>query len=165
MVLGSILLSAEPCWPGAKSSPCRVGDTRIESQFQEADRMWKMRNKLEQSYSEAKNILRNNFRTEWRQCLNTGTEEDSIHQLDRAAQVTIFRLRTGHCQLLSLLHRLKIPIQTNVHAAQVLKPPTTSCSPAPSLTLWDARHGPVQWTPTGSFGDRKRHCGRLQTSP
>ena len=36
------------------------------------------------------------------------TEEDSIHQLDRAAQVTIFRLRTGHCQLLSHLHRLKI---------------------------------------------------------
>ena len=36
------------------------------------------------------------------------TEEDSIHQLVRAAQVTIFRLRTGHCQLLSHLHRLKI---------------------------------------------------------
>ena len=33
---------------------------------------------------------------------------DSIHQLDRAAQVTIFRLRTGHCLLLSHLHRLKI---------------------------------------------------------
>ena len=40
--------------------------------------------------------------------LDIGTEEDSIHQLDRAAQVTIFRLRTGHCQLLSQLHRLKI---------------------------------------------------------
>ena len=37
-----------------------------------------------------------------------GTEEDSIHQLDRAAQVTIFRLRIGHCQLLSHLHRQKI---------------------------------------------------------
>ena len=59
------------------------------------------------SYSEAKTILRNNFRTEWQQRLDIGTE-DSIHQLDRAAQVTIFRLRTGHCQLLSHLHRLKI---------------------------------------------------------
>ena len=39
---------------------------------------------------------------------NFGTEEDSIHQVNRAAQVTIFRLRTGHCQLLSHLHRLKI---------------------------------------------------------
>ena len=56
----------------------------------------------------AKTILRNNFRTEWRQRLDIGTEEDSIHQLDKAAQVTIFRLRTGHCQFLSRLNRLKI---------------------------------------------------------
>ena len=40
--------------------------------------------------------------------LDLGAEEDSIHQLDRAAQVTIFKLRTGHCPLLSHLHRLKI---------------------------------------------------------
>ena len=59
-------------------------------------------------YTETKTILRNNFRTEWRQRLDIGTEEDSVHQLDRVAQVTVFRLRTGHCQLLSHLHRLKI---------------------------------------------------------
>ena len=88
-------------------SHCGVGGN------EEADRLSKMGSKLEQSaqpmsYSEAKTILRNNFRTEWQQRLDIGTEEDSIHQLDRAAQVTIFRLRTGHCQLLSHLHRLKI---------------------------------------------------------
>ena len=60
------------------------------------------------SYSDVKITLRNSFRKEWRQRLDIGTEEDSIHQRDRAAQVTIFRLRTGHCQLLSHLHRLKI---------------------------------------------------------
>ena len=86
---------------------CDVGDN------EEADRLSKMGSKLEQSaqpmsYSEAKTILRNNFRTEWQQRLDIGTEEDSIRQLDRAAQVTIFRLRTGHCQLLSHLHRLEI---------------------------------------------------------
>ena len=102
-------------------SHCRVGGN------EEADWLSKMGSKLVQSahpmsYSEAKTILRNNFRTEWRQRLNTGTEEDSIHQLDRVAQVTTSRLRTGHFQLLSHLHRLKIPIQTNVHAAQVLNP-------------------------------------------
>ena len=64
---------------------------------------------LEQSahlmfYSEAKTILRNKFRTEWRQRLDIGTEEDSIHQLDRAAQVTICRLRTGHMR-----HRSSTP--------------------------------------------------------
>ena len=36
------------------------------------------------------------------------TEKDSIYDLERAHQVTIFRLRTGHCQLLSHLYRLKI---------------------------------------------------------
>ena len=60
------------------------------------------------SYSEANAILRNSFRTEWQQLLDIGTEEDSIHQLDRAALVTISRLRSGHSQLLSPLHRLKI---------------------------------------------------------
>ena len=76
---------------------------------EEADWLSKMGSKLEQSaqpmsYNEAKTFLRNNFRTEWQQRLDIGTEEDSIHQLDRAAQVTIFRLRTGHCQVLSHLH-------------------------------------------------------------
>ena len=44
----------------------------------------------------------------WCLRLDIGTEEDSLHQLDRAAQVTIFSLRTGHCQLLAHLHRLNI---------------------------------------------------------
>ena len=86
------------------SSHCGVGGN------EEADGLSKMGSKLEQSAhpmsnSEAKTILRNNFRTEWQQRLDIGTEEDSNHQLDRAAQVTLFRLRTGHCQLLSHLHR------------------------------------------------------------
>ena len=84
---------------------CGVGDN------EEADLLSKMGSKLElsthlMSYSDAKTIPRNNFRTEWRQLLDIGTEEDSIHQLDRAAQVTIFSLRTRHCQLLSHFHRL-----------------------------------------------------------
>ena len=83
----------------------------------EADRLSKIGCKLEQSahpmfYSEAMAILRNNFRTEWRQRL----EEDSIHQLDRAAQVTLFRLRTEHYQRLSHLHRLKTS-----HSAECLR--------------------------------------------
>ena len=96
--------------------------------------------------------------------LDIGTEKDSIHQLDWVAQVTIYRLRTGHCQLSPTSTDWKFPIQTNVHAAQVLKTPTASCSSAPPSTLWDTRHGPVRWMTTGSFGDRLRHCGRLPTS-
>ena len=80
------------------------------------------------SYSEAKanlrNNLRNNFRTEWRQRLDIVAEEDSIHQLHRAAQVTIFRLRTGHCQLLSHLHELKISNSDECSCDTGPQPPT-----------------------------------------
>ena len=44
----------------------------------------------------------------WQGRHHSSNIDRSFHQLDRAAQVTIFRLRTGHCQLLSHLHRLNI---------------------------------------------------------
>ncbi|XP_070206584.1 inactive heparanase-2-like [Littorina saxatilis] len=79
----------------------------------EADRLSKEGSKLEQSvhpssYGEEKTLLRSHFRAAWRERLHLGAEEDDIHQLDRKQQVAIFRLRTGHCQLLSHLYRLKI---------------------------------------------------------
>ena len=112
-------------------SHCGVGDN------EEADRLSKLGSKLEQSaqpmsYSEAKTILRNNFRTEWRRGLDIGTEEGGIHQLDRAAQVTIFRLRTGHCQLLSLLHRLNISDSERMSMWHRSSTPPPPPSPPPS---------------------------------
>ena len=112
------------------SSHCGVGGN------EETDWLSKMGGKLEQSaqpmsYSEAKTILRNNFRTEWRQRLDIGTEEDSIHQLDRAAQITIFRLRIEHCQLLSHPHRLKISYSDECPCGTGPQTRTTSCNPAP----------------------------------
>ena len=107
------------------------------------------------------------FMTKWWQRPNIATEEDSIHQLGRAAQVTIFRLGTGHCQLLSHLHRLKIshsdecPCGTGPHSPL----PTTSCSPALPSTCRNSRHNPVRWMPTGSSGDGGRHCRWLQVLP
>ena len=107
--------------------------------------------------------------------LDIGTEKD-IYQLDRAAQLTIFTLRTEHCQLLSHLHRLKIsrsdecPCGTGPHPLPPPPPPTplsptTSCSPALTSTPEDSRHGQVRWMPTGSFEDRLRHCGILRPLP
>ena len=59
-------------------------------------------------YSEGKGTLRNKRHLQKQdsvaQSLKTGTAVDSTDQLDRAAQVTIIGLRTGHCQLLSHLH-------------------------------------------------------------
>ena len=82
---------------------CDVGNN------EEADRLSKMGSKLERSvrpmfYSEAKTILRNNFRTVSRQRLDIETASTRWTE----QHVTVFRLRTGHCQLLSHLHRLKI---------------------------------------------------------
>ena len=161
-----------------RSCPCFKNKTSVTLQWipshcgfggnEEADWLSKMGSKLEQSaqpmpYSESKTILRNNFRTEWQQRLDIGTEEDSIHQLDRAAQVIIFRLRTGHCQLLSHLHRLKTSHSDECPCGTGPQPPQPH--PAPPSMTWEARHSPVWWRPTGSFGDLLRHCGRLRTSP
>ena len=94
----------------------------------EPDQLSKIGSKLEQSahpvsYSEAKTILRNNLSTEWRQRLDIGTEEDSIHLLDRAAQVTIFRLRTEHC-------------------ATPLPPPQTENFPFRWMSMWHRSPNP-----------------------
>ena len=80
---------------------------------EEADRLSKEGSKMEQSehpssYREVKTLLRSHFRAAWRERLHLGAEEDNIRQLDRKQQVAIFRLRTGHCQLLAHLYRLKI---------------------------------------------------------
>ena len=119
------------------------------------------------SFSETKAILKNSFMTGWRQRLDTGTEQDSINQqLDRAAKVIIVldcELDTVNSSPTST--DWKVHTQMNARAARVLKPPATSCSPAPPSMLWDARHGPVRWMPTRSLGDRWRHCGRLRTLP
>ena len=115
-------------------SHCGVGGN------EEAHRLSKMGSKLEQSahpmsYNEAKTILRSNFRKDWRQRLDIGTEEDSIHQLDRAAQVTIFKLSTGHCQLLSRPHRLKISHLDECQCGTGPRTPTTFCNSASPLTF------------------------------
>ena len=80
---------------------------------EEADRLSKAGSQRDQkahavSYREAKTIIRSNFRIAWREKLQVEVEKDAIHHLERAQQVAIFRLSTGHCQLLSHLYRLNI---------------------------------------------------------
>ena len=80
---------------------------------EQADRLSKAGSRQEQpshpvSYKEARTMLKSQFKTEWRQKHRVGAEEDAIWQLERAQQVIIFRLRTGHCQLLSHLYRLRL---------------------------------------------------------
>ena len=80
---------------------------------EQADRLSKEGSKATQyehpvPYSEAKTLLKNCFHNSWKERLGITTERDSIDLLKRKEQVTIFRLRTGHCRLLAHLNRLHI---------------------------------------------------------
>ena len=76
------------------------------------------------SYKEAKTIIKNEFRALLREKHGDGLQFDAIHHLDRRQQTTIFRLRTGHCRLLSHMHRLGIshtpecPCNTGIQSAE-----------------------------------------------
>ena len=145
------------------------GDNHIHDDDDHNDKqsfcgLWlsKMGSKLEQSahpmfYSEAKIILRNNFRTEWRQRLDIGTEEDSIHQLDRAAQITILRLRTGHYQLLVHLHSLKISHSDECPYGRGHKPPYQILQSCPTFGALRRQTWPI------SGGCHRKLWGPVET--
>ena len=60
------------------------------------------------SYLEVKTIIKNCFNTSWKKRMNVEKEKDYLETLDRTQQVIIFRVRTGHCRLLSHLYRLRL---------------------------------------------------------
>ena len=81
--------------------PAHVGIAWNET----ADRLAKAAAKLPQphlstSYNEVKTLLKQKQKSAWR-LKNNGydPQKDQINTLDRRAQTTIFRLRTGHCGL------------------------------------------------------------------
>ncbi|GFR87634.1 RNA-directed DNA polymerase from [Elysia marginata] len=51
------------------------------------------------SYNEAKTLINSTLDSHWRQEHPQHNSKDAIHNLSRAEQVTIFRLRTGHNRL------------------------------------------------------------------
>jgi hypothetical protein len=58
------------------------------------------------NFCEAKTIIRNRRRTEWRHRMQIDNNLDPIFLLPKRAQTSIFRLRKGHCRLRAHLHRL-----------------------------------------------------------
>ena len=79
---------------------------------EEADKLSKEGSKLEQpnnpiDYDEVKTMIKATIKNKWKKRLNI-EGEDSIHQLRRADQVLIFRLRTGHCRLLSHMYKMNL---------------------------------------------------------
>ena len=88
--------------------------------------------------------------------------------METAAECSLRLTYLTHNFLVAAVNSLNtktFPLRRMSMQHMFLKPPTTSCNPAPPSMTWDARHGPVRWRPTGSFGDRLRHCSRLQTLP
>ena len=87
-------------------SHCGIGGN------ENADKLSKEGSRLEQpnnpiSYCEIKTIIKSNMNSKWKETHNL-EREDNISQLGRGDQVLIFRLRTGHCQLLSHMYKLKL---------------------------------------------------------
>jgi ribonuclease HI len=128
---------------------------------EKADALSKAGSKMEQfshpvTYREAKTIIHNQYRSQWKRRLGADNGEDSIHQLQRHQQTILFRLRTGHCRLLSHLNRLGIAhsdecpcgtgSQTPEHVLQhcpahdVLRRQTWPEGTELRVQLWGGRH-------------------------
>jgi ribonuclease HI len=77
---------------------------------EEADRLAKSGSRMEQtnhpvSYSEAKTLVKRQYKTLWTNQHNPPSE-DQMQHLQRHQQTTLFRLRTGHCRLRAHMYRL-----------------------------------------------------------
>ena len=90
--------------------PAHVGIAGNET----ADKLAKEGSKLPQpklpmSYPEAKTLLKNSFRSEWKNRNgNYDPSHDCIKQLNRHGQTIIFRLRTGHCGLRKHMKKMSL---------------------------------------------------------
>ena len=87
-------------------SHCGItGNDKADELSKTGSKMFQENNTI--NYQESKTIIKSTMKEKWKK-QNNIEREDSIDQLSRHDQVLIFRLRTGHCRLLSHLCRLKI---------------------------------------------------------
>ena len=79
---------------------------------EKADHLAKEGSQMQQTctsvtYQEAKTLVRARQQNQWRdETDGYQAEKDGIHQLERKGQVTIYRLRTGHCRLHKHMRKL-----------------------------------------------------------
>ena len=125
-----------------------------------ADRLAKEGGKQEQpetsmSFKESKMHIKHRWSSRFLE--KTGNYKphlDPIHCLRRAAQSTIFRLRTGQSRLRSHLKRIGVAETAFCECNKRNKPQVTSCKPVLSTTSWGKKYGP-------SIPLRKQSCGEL----
>jgi ribonuclease HI len=88
-------------------SHCGIfGNEKADSLSREGGKMEQISHQI--PYREAKTIIHNKYVSQWREKMDGDSRVDPVHQLQRYQQTIIFRLRTGHCRLLSHLYRLRI---------------------------------------------------------
>ena len=85
------------------------------------------------SYSESKSLVKQTYQKKWRERTRSTYPQDPILALPRKAQVTIFRLRTGHCRLKAHLHHLKLAPSPYCHCGQERQTPEHILQQCPLL--------------------------------
>ena len=106
---------------------------------EKADMLSKAGSRLEQtrhpiSYMEAKTLIRAKYHQKWKDEHEPANEHDCLQDLNRWQQTTIFRLRTGHCLLLSHLYRLKLAQTNECPCGTGIQDPTHILQNCPLLT-------------------------------
>jgi len=124
---------------------------------EKADALSKVASKIEQisppvTYEEAKAIVHNKFQSEWKRRLGLEGGDDPIHQLKRHQQTTLFRLRTGHCRLLSHLNKLKISHTEECPCGTRQQTPEHILQQCPTFDALAVKPGQLLWTSRKNFG-------------
>ena len=84
------------------------------------------------TYQEAQTLLRNSQKCQWKRATGYyNPSTDPINRLPRHEQITIFRLRTGHCGLRAHLRRTDIMDSALCDCKEAKQTSTTSSRTAP----------------------------------
>ncbi|XP_041375286.1 uncharacterized protein LOC121388124 [Gigantopelta aegis] len=117
-----------------------------------ADRLSKTGSKLQQvsqptSYSEVKTIIMNRWKIRMEVEVEVEVEkEDNLESMDRTQQVTIFRMRTGHCRLLSHLYRLRLAHTDECPCGTDAQTPEHILQSCPSYSILRQETWRIRWT-------------------
>ena len=95
------------------------------------------------SYPEVKTLIQHKLWPEWCHQHNITGEDTSLMELERWQQTIIFRLRTGHCRLLSHMHRLKISPSMECPYGTGTQDPEHILQECPTYTIERTRSWPI----------------------
>ena len=107
-------------------------------------------------------LLNSKFRTDWRNPLCLGGEEDSIQLLNHAQQAVISWLRTEQCWLLAHLFRRGLPPTLECPCGTSAQTPEHFLQSGPNLDVLGSQTWPSAVGSMKSCGDQWQPFGRWQ---